>query len=149
MENFDQDGDDNNNNNGEYEVSEMCERLYETAGKCNRAMSNDGDSYLSSQQSQSETYVCNFIEEVIEGKYSDEGIISTTLHIGDYVKNFVKESHTEDVTDGQIAGIVLSLLACIFLGLYAASLRNYIRGDMAKKKKYYYGGQMKASGALV
>ena len=140
MDQYKDGGNNQYEDNVEYEVLEMCQQLFETAGKCHRSMSSDKDSYMSSQQYENESKVCNFIEEIIKGTYDENGTIKVS--IAAKAKEFVKSLHTEEVTDGQIFGLVFSLLACIFLGVYAAQLRNYLSGEMALKKKYYYGGNM-------
>ena len=143
MEQYKDGGDNQNDQNYgdvKYEVLEMCEELFETAAKCHRSMNIDNESYMSDQQYNTETKVCNFIEEVVKGVYDENGTIK--VGIATYAKEFVKSMHTEEVTDGQIIGLVFSLLACIFLGVYAAQLRNHLTGEMAIKKKYYYSGQL-------
>lgn len=131
-------GDDGN---VEVEVLEICERLYEDSGKCNRHFQEDDeDAYQSQNQYSSETRVCNFISNIVEDKYDEDGVISVDYKtmVTDYIKDF----DTEEVSDLQIVGIIFSLLACVFLSVYACQLNNYLRGELALKNRYYYGGQM-------
>mmetsp|Transcript_21882 Transcript_21882/g.33421 ORF Transcript_21882/g.33421 Transcript_21882/m.33421 type:complete len:128 (+) Transcript_21882:243-626(+) len=126
---------------------EFCEQLYEGSGKCNRHFQEDDESaYLSQNQYDSEDKVCNFIKNVVEDRYNEEGAITWDYKtmVSDYIQNF----DTEQVSDLQIVGIIFSLLACVFLSVYACQLNSYLRGELALKNRYYYGGHM-ARGSMA
>lgn len=114
---------DNNDQNGEVQVSEVCQSLYEEAGKCESnhgfttGINANADNYavqLSNEQS-----VCEFISTVNAGHYDSTGEIilsggRTTL------------SNSAMTTGGQKFALTFFVIGTVGLASYAAYLHQKI-----------------------
>jgi len=129
----------NNNNNGDQaaEVSEVCEQLYEKAGKCESTHGfNNG--YIANNnynnQVQNEALVCDFISSVSAGHYDQTGeiVISggrTTL------------SGSMSTSGGQKFALTFFILGSVGLAGYAALLHQQLTKG-AKADLSRQGGAM-------
>lgn len=79
--------------------------------------------------------MCNFIDNIVSGKYDESGEIiidvykynsSDWKNANQYINAY--NAAKKDVSAGQVAGLVLSIIGCFFLCIYAlilhASLKN-------------------------
>jgi hypothetical protein len=85
----------------------------------------------SAQQLANEEQVCNFIDNIVSGTYDESGDIiidSSKYNISDWRNKdqYINVLHAaqKEVTGGQVAGLVLSILGCSFLCMYACVLHS-------------------------
>jgi hypothetical protein len=78
-----------------------------------------------------EEQVCNFIGNIVSGKYDEGGEIiidAAKYNISDWKNKsqYINVLHAaqQEVSGGQIAGLVLSILGCFFLCIYACVLHS-------------------------
>ena len=113
-------------------VYELCEVLYDAAGKCNRYY-NFGDidgTYEGYQQADNEDKVCDFYEGLITNAYDEKGEIILTSESFD--PNNWQDYHEYEklipqVTPLQIGGLIGSLLLVLFLIMYSCYLYSKLR----------------------
>ena len=127
----------NNNNNNQAEVAEVCQQLYEKAGKCESSHGfNSG--YIANEnyqnQVQNEALVCDFISSVSAGHYDQTGeiVISggrTTL------------SGSMSTSGGQKFALTFFILGSVGLAGYAAMLHQQLTKG-AKADLSRQGGAM-------
>lgn len=137
----DYDNDNNNNNNGDYEepeVVEMCENLYELAGKCEKTHGFD-DGYTNyygyENQLATESLVCDFISSLEAGTYDESGNIRVS---GSSSSSASGESTT---TGGQKFALAFFILGTVLLAVYAAMLHSKLTKG-AKADLSRQGGAM-------
>lgn len=107
------DDDANQNNDDEVEVNEMCQTVYEEAGKCESKYGfkndwKDNEDYAN--QYKQEDIVCSFVQSLMKGDYDEEGEIDLTgiYSVGD-----------SNVTIGQVLALIFYSVGTVGFGLYA------------------------------
>jgi predicted RND superfamily exporter protein len=103
-------------------VNQVCQSLYEEAGKCESpygfvGMANDEEDY--STQLSNENEVCEFISNIKAGEYDQRGEIVLT-GITTYA------SAVSSLSDGQIFALTFFAVGSVGLVLYAVYLRRKI-----------------------
>jgi len=78
------DDDANQNDDGEAQVTDMCQTIYEEAGKCESKYGfnnywKDNEDYAN--QYNQEDIVCSFVQSLMKGDYDEEGEIDLTVSI--------------------------------------------------------------------
>jgi len=122
-DNYDDNGDDDANNGGEVELAEVCQDLYQGAGKCEtpNGMTNGMDysnsEYYELQQSNEET-VCEFLSSISSGHWDTSGEV--VIVGGRQYHNEVKTS------GGQKFALTFFVLGTVGLVIYAAMLHKKI-----------------------
>jgi hypothetical protein len=106
-------------------VSDMCQSLYEEAGKCESThgfvgMAYDAEDY--SSQISNEKQVCEFISEIQAGHYDQTGEIVLT-GLSTYSLS------TANLSDGQIFALTFFAVGVVGLALYAVYLRRKVVGN--------------------
>jgi len=136
-ENADNNGDDDQADDAEVEISEVCENLYEAAGKCENPHGfASGVDYSNSEyydvQTANEELVCDYITSISSGTYSETGEV-------------VIEGGTRTVlasgyqtTGGQKFALTFFVIGTVGLTAYAALLYQKInkrgrRADLAEQ----------------
>ena len=107
------------------DINELCENLYQGAGKCNRYMHDAEDgSYQGYNQEANEKEVCGFIKNVVTGQYDEKGYIY--LETSQYVKDnhYNRYAETGEVTAGQIWAILGLTALCSILTIWACFLHR-------------------------
>jgi hypothetical protein len=78
--------------------------------------------------------VCNFIDNIVGGKYDESGDIiidvykyniSDWKNTNQYINAYNQAK--KDVSAGQVAGLVLSILGCFFMCIYACILHASLK----------------------
>lgn len=145
QEDEDQNNNNNQNNNGEYrqpETAEICQNLYEAAGKCESthgfsAMkyynNNDGNNMYYNQV-RNEEAVCNYMQNVMSGIYDMSGEIS--ISGGRSVTGGGPAT-----TGGQKFALTFFILGSVGLAGYAAMLHQQLTKG-AKANLANQGGAM-------
>lgn len=116
-----QDVQDDDKQEDNYDLTEVCENVYNAAAKCNIYMySYTQQSYQSAEQASNERTVCNFIKSVVTGAYDEKGHIyfDANAYSSDnkYNQFTSNEYQVEVVTVGQIFGLVIfSSVVLLFL----------------------------------
>eukprot|EP00566_Odontella_aurita_P006811 CAMPEP_0113540140 /NCGR_PEP_ID=MMETSP0015_2-20120614/8316_1 /TAXON_ID=2838 /ORGANISM="Odontella" /LENGTH=605 /DNA_ID=CAMNT_0000439913 /DNA_START=145 /DNA_END=1962 /DNA_ORIENTATION=+ /assembly_acc=CAM_ASM_000160 len=121
----DGDGDGDGDDDEEAEVTELCDDLFDAAGKCHLYMNDVEEDAYGENQAENEGSVCGFIQNVVTGQYDEYGYIY--LSADDYNKDNRNNqyAHTNgSVSIGQIFGIIVSVLACIILTVWACFLHR-------------------------
>ena len=103
-------------------VSDMCQALYEEAGKCESVhgfsgMTNDDENY--SSQISNEQQVCEFISKIRAGHYDQSGEIVLT-GMSTYLLSGA------NLSDSQIFALTFFAVGCVGLVMYAMYLRRKI-----------------------
>ncbi|KAL7509528.1 hypothetical protein ACHAXN_006515 [Cyclotella atomus] len=106
-------------------VSDMCQNLYEEAGKCESTygfagMSYDAESY--SSQISNEQQVCEFISKIKAGHYDQTGEIVLT-GLSTYSLSGA------NLSDSQIFALTFFVVGVVGLALYAFYLRRKVVGS--------------------
>lgn len=123
-QNQDEDGDDDDEEE-EAEVTELCELLFEEAGKCHKYMEDVDEEAYGENQAENEDTVCGFIQNVVTGQYDELGYIY--LSADDYSKDNRDNQYAttaSEVSIGQIFGLLVTALACIILVVWACFLHR-------------------------
>jgi hypothetical protein len=118
-QNADDDGGDGD------DINELCENLYQGAGKCNRYMYDAEDgSYQGYNQEANEEEVCGFIKNVVTGQYDEYGYIylDTSQYEKDNRGN--RYAETGEVTAGQIWAVLFLTALCSILTVWACFLHR-------------------------
>jgi hypothetical protein len=119
----DNDGNGNGNNDAD-EVNEMCEELYDAAGKCESKhgisagfiQANRGDGNYQNQ-AESEAKVCNFIDSLVLDSYTEKGQINL---------NVIQDMVIRQSTPLQKAMLTILTLSIMFILSYAVWLNRAI-----------------------
>jgi len=119
----DENQDGNNNNNQEEkeaEVQEVCQQLYEQAGKCEKVHGFDNgyadyDEYAN--QAANEEIVCDFISSIKSGTYSQTG----EIQVGGGTRYAAGSGST---TGGQKFALTFFILGTVGLAVYSAMLHT-------------------------
>jgi hypothetical protein len=110
----------NDANNDADNVNEMCEALYDAAGKCEKHHGFDNgyanyDGY--ENQYANEEIVCDYIESLLKGTYDEDGEIV----IGG---SFIKGGGGSKTTGGQKFALTFFILGTVALAVYAGVLHS-------------------------
>eukprot|EP00542_Grammatophora_oceanica_P006161 CAMPEP_0194064114 /NCGR_PEP_ID=MMETSP0009_2-20130614/82182_1 /TAXON_ID=210454 /ORGANISM="Grammatophora oceanica, Strain CCMP 410" /LENGTH=482 /DNA_ID=CAMNT_0038716495 /DNA_START=87 /DNA_END=1535 /DNA_ORIENTATION=+ len=111
------------------EVYELCDVMYQAAGKCNRYL-NTGDvdeTYGSENQADAESMTCNFVESLIENNYDTTGeiLLTSSTFNSDNWKDY-HEYQKVIVTHWQTIGLVFSSIIMVWLGVWACMLHRKV-----------------------
>jgi hypothetical protein len=113
------DDEDEEEEEKEPEVTEVCQQLYEEAGKCEQAHGFEGISYYNDamyeNQVATEDVVCNYIKSINNGQYTEDGEIKVK---GGYVSSGSDAS----TTGGQKFALTFFIIGTVGLAIYAATL---------------------------
>ena len=107
------------------DINELCQNLYQVAGKCNRYMYDAEDgSYQGYNQEANEEEVCGFIKNVVTGQYDEQGYIylDATQYEKDNRGN--RYAETGEVTAGQVWAILGLIALCSLLIIWACFLHR-------------------------
>jgi len=131
---------DNNNNNGdEPEVAEVCEMLYETSAKCEKAHGFDSgysQYYAYENQLVQEDAVCSFITALKSGTYSEEG----DIQVGS--GGVTTRNGGIAPTGGQKFALTFFILGTVGLAVYAAMLHSQLTKGAKADLSRQGGGAM-------
>mmetsp|Transcript_3456 Transcript_3456/g.5259 ORF Transcript_3456/g.5259 Transcript_3456/m.5259 type:complete len:491 (+) Transcript_3456:34-1506(+) len=97
----------------------MCNNLHSNGARCtdnlmNQIFDDDDDTSVS----------CSFIDSLQSGTYNSKGEIYMDSNSGDYVQ--------QEITPGQMAGLAISILICVGLGIYSCYLHHSITNLLIK-----------------
>jgi hypothetical protein len=137
----DEDEDNNNNNNNnnnqeqqEPEVMEICQQLYESAAKCEKAHGFDNSySQYAAYENQlvQEDKVCSYISSLKSGTYNEEGDIIVGSG------GVTTRSGGTKPTGGQKFALTFFILGTVGLAVYAAMLHSQLtkgaKADLSKQ----------------
>ncbi len=118
------------------EISEICTNLYLLSARCDKHYRNYKSKTSSKAYAQAvleENMSCDFIDSVVMGNYDESGFANintmkdytTEENSNMFSSNLMWEqygSNVQDVSGGQVWGLTLSILACVGLAGWAASL---------------------------
>lgn len=98
----------------------MCNKVHRSSARCTNNLNYDifGDSTVRSTE-------CSFIESIRSGTYNSQGevyVSSSELGFG----------ASNEVTDAQKAGLVMSIVLCCTLAMYACYLHHSITNLLIK-----------------
>merc|ERR1712032_1190413 len=103
----------------EPEVTEVCQQLYEEAGKCEQAHGFEGISYyndaMDENQVATEDVVCNYIKSINNGQYTEDGEIKVK-------GGNVSSGSDASTTGGQKFALTFFIIGTVGLAIYAATL---------------------------
>jgi len=116
----DENQDNNNQEEKEAEVQEVCQQLYEQAGKCEKVHGFDNgyadyDEYAN--QAANEEIVCDFISSIKSGTYSQTG----EIQVGGGTRYAAGSGST---TGGQKFALTFFILGTVGLAVYSAMLHT-------------------------
>jgi hypothetical protein len=117
-----QNADENNNGNDNQEadtVIELCEQLYESSAKCEKAHGFENgyaNYYGYENQLAQESVVCDFMQSLKSGTYDEQGEI--------IVSGLNKAASGKSTTGGQKFALTFFILGTVGLAVYAAMLHS-------------------------
>lgn len=116
-------------------VSEICSNMYESSAKCHSHFGEDYDlesmglELGDAEYAQQET-ACNFIDDVLKGRVDDEGYVyshqNERTFVSDFFASFGADDLEDNVTGGQIAGLLVTGAAAAAMGAYAYELKQKV-----------------------
>lgn len=102
----------------------MCNRVHKGSAMCTKQLMYQFDSSYDTSSSKA-TQECSFIESVRLGTYNQKGEI--------YVdSSLYGENYKMEVTPAQQAGLAVSVLVCVLLGVYSCYLHHSITNLLIK-----------------
>ena len=102
----------------------MCNRVYKGSAKCTKQLMYQFDQSYDTSSNKA-TQECSFIESVRVGTYNQKGEI--------YVDSALYGDRTKmEVTSAQQAGLAISILLCVILGVYSCYLHHSITNLLIK-----------------
>lgn len=135
--------DDDGNDDAEKETAEVCQQLYESAGKCEEAHGFDnginyeyynGDNWSYANQVAQEELICDFISLLQSGTYDQSGEI-------DVSGGRTTESDGTKTTGGQKFALTFFIIGTVGLAGYGVVLHNQLTKS-AKADLSRQGGAM-------
>lgn len=119
------DDDDGNND----EVNELCSGLYEVSARCDQHFRSYDSRYYDADQMQLN---CDFLESVMMGNYNEFGFIKLRRGNATSANSFIQNSevyqeyihYAEEVSAGQIFGLVFSIAAVTILSIWSCTLHR-------------------------
>lgn len=130
--------DDAGDDDGAAETKEVCEDLYEAAGKCEKTHGFSSGMYANNyydNQQDNEELVCDYISSITSGTYSQEGEIV----IGG---SKIYTSGGTSTTGGQKFALTFFIIGTVGLAVYSAMLHSQLTKGSGKADLAQQGGAM-------
>mmetsp|Transcript_27028 Transcript_27028/g.38676 ORF Transcript_27028/g.38676 Transcript_27028/m.38676 type:complete len:567 (+) Transcript_27028:56-1756(+) len=140
--------DDNTNNSGE--IAEICDAVFQQSARCDKTLSNWWRHKRNANYAESialQDVSCEYIDNMRMGKYDTEGnvIMDANRLYGAQGGNIYVEEYGQgftEVSPMQIFLLVLSISACVVLGIWSTSLHQSLtKGGLTWKPKRGVGAE--------